>query len=60
MLIVRARVDAATLAAIERAAALDERNVSDWMRVVLKRELRRLKLLPDGAAPARKGVRRGR
>ena len=60
MLIVRARVDAATLAAIERVAALDERNVSDWMRVVLKRELRRLKLLPDGAAPARKGVRRGR
>ena len=32
--------------ALEHAAAQDERTVSDWVRLLFKRELRKLGLLP--------------
>lgn len=44
-------------AAIAQAAARDDRNVSDWIRAVLKRELRRVGLLDDLRKSQRKGRR---
>ena len=41
------RFERETLTAIERAAALDERTKADWIRFTLKKELRRLGLLPE-------------
>ena len=40
-------LDEATHTAVERAATDDERTKSDWIRAVLRRELRRLGLLTD-------------
>ena len=40
-------LDRATLAAVEQAAAREERTKSDWIRLVLRRELRRLGLLRE-------------
>jgi hypothetical protein len=48
-------LDHPTLSAIEQAATRDERTKSDWIRLVLRRELRQLGLLPEP-----KGGRRGR
>jgi hypothetical protein len=52
-------MDQETLDALERAAALDERNKSDWIRLVLRKELRRLGLLPHGAGKGKMKLRRG-
>jgi hypothetical protein len=38
-------LDRATLAAVEEAAARDERTKSDWLRVLIRRELRRQGLM---------------
>ncbi len=48
-------LDHPTLAAVEQAAAREERTKSDWIRLVLRRELRQLGLLPEP-----KSERRGR
>ena len=40
-------LDGPTLAAIEAAAAFEERTKSDWIRMVLRRDLRERGLLPD-------------
>lgn len=39
-MVARFRVDAAMLRAIERAAVDDDRTQADWLRAVIKRELR--------------------
>jgi predicted transcriptional regulator len=41
------KLDAETLAAVEQGAAREERTKSDWIRLALRRELRRLGLLPE-------------
>jgi hypothetical protein len=43
--ILRCRIDEEMASAVERAAANDDRSASDWVRVVLRRELRRLRVL---------------
>lgn len=40
-------LDRQTLAAVEQAAARDERTKSAWLRVLIKRELRNLGLLQE-------------
>jgi hypothetical protein len=55
MIHVGVKLDPPTLAAIEKGAARDERTRSDWIRTVLRRELRQLGLLPEP-----KGERRDR
>jgi metal-responsive CopG/Arc/MetJ family transcriptional regulator len=57
MIHVGVKLDAAMLTAIEKGAARDERTRSDWIRLVLRRELRQLGLLPE---PEKKGRDRGR
>lgn len=42
---IRCRVDDETARAVDQAATRDERSASDWMRAVIRRELRRLRLL---------------
>jgi hypothetical protein len=49
---IRFRADAELLRAIEQAAAQDERTKSDWVRIVVKRELRNRGLL-EAARPSR-------
>lgn len=50
-------LDAQTNAAAEKAAATQDRSKSDWMRAVLRKELRQLGLLP-AAVPDKRSKRR--
>lgn len=43
--VIHCRVDGETAKAVEQAAAKDERNSSDWLRLLIRRELRRLGLI---------------
>ncbi len=49
-------LDRQTLAAIDEAAAREERTKSDWIRRVLRQELRRLGLIPEGAPSRQTGA----
>ena len=54
-------LDATTLRAIEAAALSEERSRSDWLRLILRRELRERGLIPAvGTTNARPARRRGR
>ena len=55
MVHVSLKLEPATLAAVDQGATRDERTRSDWIRLVLRRELRQLGLLPEP-----KGERRDR
>ena len=51
-------MDESMRVALEEAATRDERTKSDWIRAVVKRELRNLGLLPEVGTP--KSARRSR